>query len=93
LYIECHGDGIVLKYGNKRFALAALTAPTSGEHELAAAVRMAIARKQATVGNGEPPYRPIVRFQVWPDGLRAYYLAYPLLQPLRVAMTRENVGF
>jgi hypothetical protein len=91
IYIECHAEGIVLKYGNKRFALEALSAPPSGEHELAAMVRMMIARKQATLGAGEPPYRPMVRFQVWPDGLRAYYLTYPLLMPLRIPMARENV--
>jgi hypothetical protein len=91
IYIECHAEGIVVKYGNKRFALEALSAPLSGEHELAAMVRMMIARKQATLGAGEPPYRPMVRFQVWPDGLRAYYLTYPLLMPLRIPMARENV--
>jgi hypothetical protein len=91
LYVECHAEGIVLKYGNKKFSLPALAPPPAGEHELAATVRLLIARKQATVGPGEPSYRPMVRFQVWPDGLRAYYLAYPLLQPLGIPMARENV--
>ncbi len=51
-----------------------------------------IARRQASVRPGEPPYRPLIRFQVSPDGLRTYYHVYPLLEPLRVPMTRENVG-
>jgi hypothetical protein len=50
-----------------------------------------IARRQATVLPGEPPYRPLLRFQVQPEGLRSYYLAYPLLAPLGVPMARENL--
>ena len=33
----------------------------------------------------------MIRFRVRPDGLRAYYLAYPVLEALRVPMTRENL--
>jgi hypothetical protein len=91
LYVECHGDGAVLKYGNKKFSLQQLAARSGGEHELPATVRSIIARRQATVEPGEPPYRPMARFQVWPDGLRAYYLAYPLLQGLQIPMARENI--
>jgi hypothetical protein len=40
---------------------------------------------------GEAPYRPVIRFQVSKEGLRSYFHAYPLLEPLRVPMTRENV--
>ena len=50
-----------------------------------------IARRQATVRPGEPPYRPMIRFRVLPDGLRTYHLAYPALEALHVPMTRENV--
>ena len=50
-----------------------------------------IARHQASVRPGEPPYRPQIRFRVRPDGLRSYYLAYPALESLRVPMSRENV--
>jgi hypothetical protein len=50
-----------------------------------------IARRQASVRPGEPPYRPIICFRVAPDGLRTYLRAYPLLERLNVAMTRENV--
>ena len=50
-----------------------------------------IARRQAQVLVGEPPFRPLLRFQIHPDGLRAYYRAYPLLEALRLPMSRENV--
>ena len=33
----------------------------------------------------------MIRFRVWPDGLRSYYLAYPALEALQVPMTRENL--
>jgi hypothetical protein len=48
-----------------------------------------IERRQATVRTGESPYRPQIRFMVFPDGFRAYYLAYPALETLGLTMTRE----
>ena len=50
-----------------------------------------IARRQASLRPGETPYRPMIRFRVWPNGVRTYYLAYPALESLGVPMTRENV--
>jgi hypothetical protein len=91
IYIECDADGVVVKQGNQRFTLQALSATGGGEHPLVQSVRQMIARRQATIRAGEPPYRPMLRFQVRPDGLRAYYLAYPLLEALQVPMARENV--
>jgi hypothetical protein len=91
IYVECSAQGVVLKHGNQKFSLESLAVPTKGEHTLVQTVREIIARRQATVGPGEPPYRPMLRFLVNPDGLRAYYLAYPLLDVLRLPMQRENV--
>jgi hypothetical protein len=54
-------------------------------------VQKIIARRQATIRQGEMPFRPIIRFRVHPDGLRAYYLAYPALESLGVPMSRENL--
>jgi hypothetical protein len=90
--VECQADGVLLIPGRVRFSSAAL-APTPGkEHPLAQAVRQLIVRRQATVAQGEPPYRPRILFQVRPEGLRSYYLAYPLLEGLRLPMARENVS-
>src|SRR5262249_47198108 len=87
LYVEGRADGVVLKHGNQKFSLATLAQKSSGEPPLTAAVREVVARRQATVGPGEPPWRPMLRFQVQPDGLPAYYLAYPLLGTLHLPMT------
>jgi hypothetical protein len=91
IYIECSSTAAVVKQGAQRFTVEALSAAAKGEHPLARAVREIIARRQASVLPGEPPYRPLLRFQVQPDGLPSYYLAYPLLAPLALPMTRENV--
>ena len=47
---------------------------------------------RGTVAPGDPPYRPRILFQVRREGLRTYYLAYPLLESLRLPMARENVS-
>ena len=91
IYIECTATGVTVKQGGEKFTIDALAAPTRGEHPLAQTIRQMIARRQATVRTGEPPYRPMLRFQVRPDGMRAYYLAYPLLDGLRLPMARENL--
>jgi hypothetical protein len=91
LIVECSSDAVVVKYANQKFTLAALSAAAQGEHPFTKTVREIIARRQATVRPGEPPYRPLLRFQVKPDGLRSYYLAYPLLSPLGLPMARENL--
>jgi hypothetical protein len=91
IYLECNAEGLVVKQGNQKFSVELLAAPTKGEHPLVQAVRQMVARRQATIREGEPPYRPQLRFQVRTDGLRTYYLAYPLLDSLRLPMSRENV--
>jgi hypothetical protein len=91
IYVECKADEVVLRQGGQRFPIAAGPSAPPGEHPLAQAVRALIARRQAVVRPGEPPYRPLIRFQVHPDGLPSYYFAYPLLEPLRIPMSRENV--
>ncbi|HLN33099.1 MAG TPA: hypothetical protein VK395_35540 [Gemmataceae bacterium] len=89
--IECAGDYAVLNLTAQRFPVATLAHPESGHNPLADAVQQAIARRQATVREGVEPYRPMIRFRVRPDGLRAYYLAYPALEVLHVPMMRENL--
>jgi hypothetical protein len=81
----------VLRSAGKKFALADL-APNGGtEPAFVQAVRQMIARRQALVRPGEPPYRPQVRFLVHPESLRTYFLAYPALEPLGIPLTRQNV--
>lgn len=89
--VECKAEGVVTYPGSGRFTLETLTQAAPGNNPLFQAVQGMIARRQAMVRTGEPPYRPIIRFRVHPDGLRSYYLAYPALEALHVPMTRENV--
>jgi hypothetical protein len=90
LAIECRADGLLLPTG-RRIAASELSPAAGAASPLFEAVQQLIARKQATVRPGEPPYRPRIRFLVRPDGFRTYYLAYPALEPLGLPMTRENL--
>jgi hypothetical protein len=88
--LECTADAIVLPTGVKITAQA-LSAGDSGAKALLQGVQELIRRKQATVREGEPEYRPQVRFLVHPEGLRLYHLAYPTLEPLKIPILRQNV--
>jgi hypothetical protein len=89
--VECTADAVVVRGGRLRFATAQLPRTATADHPLVQALRQMIARRQATVRPGELPYRPFIRFQVHPDGLRSYYRAYPLLAKLHVPMTRQDL--
>ena len=42
--------------------------------------------------DGEPPYQPMIRLQIRPEGgLRSFYWINPLLRSLQIPMTRENL--
>jgi hypothetical protein len=89
--IECTANALLLYPGGLRIELTTLTQSNPKNNPLLQAVQQMIARRQALVRPGEPPYRPVIRFLVRADGLRAYYLAYPALESLQVPMTRENL--
>jgi hypothetical protein len=89
--IDCVADGLVLSATGQRVPLTALPSNDQGSNPLRESIQRMIARRQATVPAGEPPYRPMIRFRVHPDGWRAYYLAYPTLEALGVPMSRENL--
>jgi hypothetical protein len=88
--VECKADAVFLQPWGTRFAVGTVASPGQ-EHPLPAAVRRLVERRQATVRAGDPPYRPLLRFQVHPEGLRSYYFAYPLLESLRIPWSRENL--
>jgi hypothetical protein len=75
----------------KVFPMTSLEQRVSRDNELAREVRNLIAERQATVGQGEPAYRPEIRFRIRPEGRRTFYLAYPLLEGVGVTMTREDL--
>jgi hypothetical protein len=89
--VECTGDALVLYPGGKRFTAHAVATEPETARALQDAVRGMIAHRQAMARPGEPPYRPQIRFLVRPDGLRTLYLAYPVLEPVQVPMTRQNL--
>ncbi|HLJ94208.1 MAG TPA: hypothetical protein VKU02_13555 [Gemmataceae bacterium] len=89
--IECTAEGLVLLPSRQRIPTAQIARGENESNPLLEAVQQMMARRQATVRPGEPPYRPMIRFRVLPDGLRSYHLAYPVLEGLQVPMTRENV--
>jgi hypothetical protein len=88
--ITCYQDHATVTPGSAQFRW-----PTKGSPEedqaLTRYVQQLIERRQASVVPGEVPYRPVIRFQVAPGGLRTYYCAYPPLGTLHVAMMRENL--
>jgi len=89
--IECRADGILLRNAGQKIPLTALTGTAAADNPLLQSLKQTIARRQASVRPGEPPYRPQARFLIYPDGLRTYYLTFPLLEPLGIPLTRQNV--
>jgi hypothetical protein len=90
--LTCSPQGAVLLITQQQFALSVLQTTHQGEHPLRKAVRELIAHKQATVRPGEPPYRPILCFEVPPDGLRCYWAAADVLGDLQLPMIRHNIN-
>jgi hypothetical protein len=90
--VECTRDSLVVSPSGQRIATAELSEHSNSGTVLLDTVRQLVARRQATLRPGETPYRPMIRLRVRPDGLRAYYLAYPILATLHLPMTRENIA-
>jgi len=88
--IDCYSDHATVFPGGMQYRWSGMNA-NANDQALVQTVTNLIAKRQASVRPGEPPYRPMIRFQVSADGLRTYLRVYPLLEHLRVAMTRENV--
>jgi len=88
--IDCYADGVRVP-GVPLIPLSALARSDDPKNPLLAAVRQIIDRRQSTFRAGEAPYQAHIRFFVRPEGLRAYYLAFPALEVLKAPMTRENV--
>jgi hypothetical protein len=88
--VECLADAVVLSPSRQRITIARLV-DTNNTNPLYQAVETMIARRQESLRPGELPYRPMIRFRVHPEGARTYYSAYPVLEPLGVPMSRENI--
>jgi hypothetical protein len=88
--IECTDTGVVVSPGAIAFSIDAIMKGMN-ENVLRLTVDQMIARRQQMARPGEAAERPVIHFRVRPDGLRTYHLAYPVLESLRVPMTRENL--
>jgi hypothetical protein len=89
--VECTADAIILRTARLRFAASELPTQEGADHPAVQAVAKMIARRQAALRRGEPPYRPFIRFLIQPDGQRTFYRAYPLFERLGVPMVRQNL--
>jgi hypothetical protein len=85
--IECSQDSAAVYPGGKTFDITA----GSQTAALTQYLQQLLTRREASVRPGEPPYRPRLRLQVQPDGLRTYYRLLPSLEALRLPMARENL--
>jgi hypothetical protein len=90
ILVECRADGVVLLPSRHHVPTAEFTSAPAGGNPLRDLVEQMIAKRQASRRLGELPYRPMIHFRVWPDGVRTYYLAYPILGALGLPMAREN---
>jgi hypothetical protein len=89
--VACYNEGVVVTPGSVSFVLNQSANTRKNDQALVDTVAQLVARRQATVRPGEPPYRPVVRFEVREGGRRTYHHVYPLLESLRFTMVREDV--
>ena len=90
IYVECKFEEILV-HPNRLIIPTSLLASEEGVKRFVQEIEKMITRKQSTVRAGEPPYRPEVRFLVWPDGLKPYHLSYPALQSAGIKQKRQNL--
>jgi hypothetical protein len=90
VFIECRADGVVLYPSRETFSLSAIATPGAG-NPLRQSVLQLVQRRQASVLPGQPPYRPQLRFLLRPVDLRTLHQVIPVLQPLGLPMTEQNL--
>ncbi len=89
--LACYEQGVQVTPGGATFAWPKPNEGRQVDDALVRTVTQLVQRRQATVSAGEPPYRPVLRFEVHERGRRTYYHVYPLLENLRFAMIREDL--
>jgi hypothetical protein len=88
--INCYNDHVDVFPGGMSFRWTAANVNAT-DQAFAQAIANLIERRQASVRPGDSPYRPLICFRVTPDGRPSCLHIYPLLEPLHVPMTRENI--
>jgi hypothetical protein len=89
--LACYEKGVLLTPGGATFAWNGQADAKQTDEALVRAVAELVHRRQATVREGEPPYRAVLHFEVREPGRRTYYRVYPLLERLHLPMVREDV--
>ncbi len=88
--IACFSDHVTVYPGGKQHWWKGNNAALT-DKAFVTNVESLIAGRQKSVQSGQPPYRPLIRFQLAPDGMGSYLHVYPQLRSLGVPMTRENL--
>jgi hypothetical protein len=91
IVIDCTTDSVILSPTGLHIATDSLLSDPRAGTTLAEAVHQLVDQRQAAVRPGDPPFRPQIRFDVHPNGLRTYHLVYPALEALQLPMTRQNL--
>src|SRR5439155_7458974 len=68
--VGCYEKGVLLTPGSATFLWNTQTDPKQTDETLVRAVAELVSRRQATVRNGEAPFRPVLRFEVREQGRR-----------------------
>lgn len=89
--IECRADSIYLAPTRQDWQVDHARGTMKGTPGLSEAVTQWVERRQKSVQEGQYPYRPQIRFRVYPDGFRTYYRVYPELEKLGFPMSREII--
>ncbi|MFL5241394.1 MAG: hypothetical protein ACJ8FY_04745 [Gemmataceae bacterium] len=89
--VECKANGVSLPSANVALSRTDLAQDPKKVASMLQAIERTIERRQAAVRPGEPAFRPQLRFIVEAAGLRTYHLAYPILETLKLPMTRQDV--
>jgi hypothetical protein len=90
--VECTKEGVLLPSAKLKITRNELMKDPNKAVALIDAIKTIIDRRQAAVRPGEPAFRPQLRFVVQADGLRTYHQVYPILETLKLPMTRQDVG-
>jgi hypothetical protein len=90
--LVCWPDGVVLTATGEFYAMTPVENQKAMATSLVQTIQKMIARRQATVRDGEPPYQPLIRLQLQAEGgVRSFIWIVPSLRTLNIPMTRENL--
>jgi hypothetical protein len=90
--IVCVPEGVFLKSMNEWYKMDPPENQKAAAAALVQRVQNMVARRQATVREGEPLYQPKIRLQVVPDGgMRGCMWIWPPLSTLNIPTTRTNL--